>query len=67
MSTTKNILIQEFNGIDYDILYPQCSTNFNQNIDMSNNKITNLGNPINNLDAVNKQYVDLNLYKCIGY
>ena len=67
MSITKNILMQEFNGIDYDILYPQCSTNFNQNIDMSNNRITNLENPVNNLDAVNKQYVDLNLYKCIGY
>ena len=59
--------MQKFNGIDYDVLYPQCSPNFSQNIDMGSNKITNLENPSNDLDAVNKRYVDLNLYKCIGY
>ena len=28
MGTTKNILMQEFNGVDYDTLYPSIQPNF---------------------------------------
>ena len=56
----KNILIQKFNGLDYDTLYPQIIPSFNQDVNLNSNRIINVATPLNNTDAVNKQYVDDN-------
>lgn len=54
----KNIIMQEFNGTEYDTLYPQIIPSFNQDVNLNSNRIINLASPQNNTDAVNKQYVD---------
>ena len=54
----KNIIMQEFNGTGYDILYPQIIPSFNQDVNLNSNRIINVATPLNNTDAVNKQYVD---------
>ena len=50
--------MQEFNGTEYDTLYPQIIPSFNQDVNLNSNRIINLASPQNNTDAVNKQYVD---------
>ena len=50
--------MQEFNGTEYDILYPQIIPNFNQDVNLNSNRILNVAAPQNNTDAVNKKYVD---------
>ena len=54
----KNIIMQEFNGTEYDILYPQIIPSFNQDVNLNSNRILNVAAPQNNTDAVNKKYVD---------
>ena len=54
----KNIIMQEFNGTGYDILYPQIIPSFNQDVNLNSNRVINVATPLNNTDAVNKQYVD---------
>ena len=50
--------MQEFNGTEYDILYPQIIPSFNQDVNLNSNRILNVAAPQNNTDAVNKKYVD---------
>ena len=50
--------MQEFNRSGYDNLYPQIIPSFNQDVNLNSNRIINVATPLNNTDAVNKQYVD---------
>lgn len=81
MASNYDITMRQFNGIDYDTLYPKTKlsqiddlANYAQInssglylpngaksggiLDMNGNKITNVANPVNDNDAVNKSYVD---------
>lgn len=81
MASNYDITMRQFNGIDYDTLYPKTIlsqigdlANYAQInssglylpngaksggiLDMNGNRITNIANPVNNNDAVNKSYVD---------
>lgn len=53
--------MQEFNRSGYDNLYPQIIPSFNQDVNLNSNRIINLASPQNDMDAVNKLYVNESL------
>lgn len=82
MATNKNITMKQFNGVDYDTLYPKTIASQIDDVyskdemsnlflpkaggsmggilDMNGNRITGVGAPMVDGDAVNKGYVDGN-------
>lgn len=80
MASIKNITMKQYNGTDYDTLYPktiaaQIDDVYSKSetsslflpkaggsmtglVDMGGNRISSVGTPVNDEDAVNKKYVD---------
>lgn len=59
----KNIVMQEFNGTEYDTLYPQIIPSFNQDVNLNSNKIINVATPVQDSDVAVKSYVDSHSFK----
>ena len=54
----KNIIMQEFNGTEYDTLYPQIIPSFNQDVNLNFNRIINVATPVQDSGVAVKSYVD---------
>lgn len=55
--------MQEFNGTEYDTLYPQIIPSFNQDVNLNSNRIINVATPVQDSDVAVKSYVDSHSFK----
>lgn len=53
-----NLIFNSFDGNSYSSYYGDINPSINKELNLNQNKITNLGTPVNNLDAATKKYVD---------
>ena len=53
-----NLLFNQFDGNSYSSYYGDINPSINKELNFNQNRLTNIGQPVNNSDAASKEYVD---------